>query len=233
MKVALCYSGAIRTLPDLLDNHIDFLIKKYDCDVFLETWDVYGYGGHKLKYEWDEIDIIPQNIVDLILDKLNPVYYNFENYRKKETEFSEFENSYYYGHPYCTNILSMFYKIKQCHLALDNHNKEYDIVLRLRPDLEFNKSVEFQFPQKNTLYVNKNGAWNSQIIVDQFFYGSKEVMDLVCNTYDKLHDMFSKGLALKAAEYLLYLSVMEENINLESQDMTFYKIKRSIGQEYH
>ena len=69
MKIAVCYSGSIRVFLDLIDTHIEHLLSKFDCDVFLETWNVYGNGGHKLKYEALENDIISEEDKNIIFDK--------------------------------------------------------------------------------------------------------------------------------------------------------------------
>ena len=39
MKVALCYSGLVRTLPKINDNHFENIYKLYDCDIYFHLWD--------------------------------------------------------------------------------------------------------------------------------------------------------------------------------------------------
>jgi len=233
MKIAICYSGSIRVFLDLIDTHIEHLLSKFDCDVFLETWNVYGNGGHKLKYEALENDIISEEDKNIILDKLKPIDYNFEDYYIMESFFKEEEKKYYEGHPYARNILSMFYKIKKCNEMVLKQDKKYDLVLRLRFDHQFLSDVKFELVTENTLYVNQIGSWNDNIVVDQFFYGCQDVMNKSTKTYDKLDTFFKNGICRTAPEYLFYLSLKEEEIFINKTPINYYILKRAKGEEYH
>jgi hypothetical protein len=233
MKIAVCYSGSIRIFTDVIDTHVEYLLSKFDCDVFLETWDIYGYGGHKLKYETTQDDIISEGDKEKILTKIKPLDYNFEDYYLMEKFFKEKEKEYYEGYPYVRNILSMFYKIKKCNDMVLKQNKVYDLVLRLRCDHQFIDDVQFETISENTLYTNELGSWGQQTVVDQFFYGNQDVMNKVTKTYDKLDCFFKNGLIGNAPEYLFYHSLIEDNIFINKKPINYYKLKRAKGQEYH
>ena len=43
MKLAICYSGAIRTLPETISNNLDFF-SEFDIDLYFSVWDHVGYS---------------------------------------------------------------------------------------------------------------------------------------------------------------------------------------------
>lgn len=233
MKIAVCYSGFIRIFKELVDSHVEHLLSKFDCDVFLDSWNTYGNGGHKLKYEADENDLISEGDIQEIINKINPVEYNFEDYSVMEAYFKDMEKDYYEGHPYARNILSMFYKIKTCNQMVLNQNKVYDAVLRLRCDHQFTDNFNLTELNENTIYTNGVGAWSDQIVNDQFFYGKQEVMTKATSTYDKLDGLYKRGHLRAAPEYLFYLSLIENGLIIDKKPINYYKLIRAKGQEYH
>lgn len=233
MKIAVCYSGFIRIFKDLIDNHIEYLLSNFDCDVFLDTWNVYGNGGHTLKYESSENDTITNFDIENIVSKINPINYNFEDYFNMEKFFIENEKKYYEGYPYVRNILSMFYKIKSCNDMMLKQNKKYDLVLRLRCDHKFISNVEFDILSENTLYTNGLNMWSDNVVNDQFFYGKQDVMNKATNVYSRLDSLFKDGYIKQSPEYLFFLSLKQENILINKKQINYYQLIRSKEQQYH
>ena len=40
IKIAICFSGLTRSLSRLVNQYLEMLIKPYNADVFLHTWDI-------------------------------------------------------------------------------------------------------------------------------------------------------------------------------------------------
>lgn len=118
MKVAVCYSGMLRGFEDYIQNHMDFLLSNYDCDIYLNFWDVFGYGVQpyskyttKNHYRFtgfhgenkNKVEIIPiteSEFIDnetknRIINKLNPKDYVFESFITLEPFFEEKEKYFY------------------------------------------------------------------------------------------------------------------------------------------
>jgi hypothetical protein len=114
MKVAICYSGMLRGFEDFIQNHIDYLISKHDCDIYLNFWDVFGYGlqpyskyttknhyrftgfhgENKSKIEIVPIiesDLIDDGTKNRIIEKLKPKDYIFDSFSTMEPFFQEKE----------------------------------------------------------------------------------------------------------------------------------------------
>ena len=118
MKVAVCYSGMLRGFEDFIKNHHDFLLSKYDCDIYLNFWDVYGYGVQpyskytsKNHYRFtgfhgenkNKIEVIPiteselidDETKDRIISKLKPKDFVFDSFVSMEPFFEEKEKYFY------------------------------------------------------------------------------------------------------------------------------------------
>ena len=230
MKVALCYSGMIRNFEDNVENHIKHLISKYNCDVYLNFWDVYGYGDVSKKYDFNSDDLIPENIKNTIVDKLKPIDFIFENYLSIESFFNEKDKKYQHvnSQPYVKNVLGMFYKIYQCNEMVVSQNKQYDVVLKLRGDLFFLNDAVLELPNENTLYTNLLGSWG-EAIPEVFMYGTTNVMTVVSNIYNTIEDMWEHISTTNAPEHILYKQITQNNIKVDMKPFNFYKIKRKNG----
>ena len=86
--------------------------------------------------------------------------------------------------------LSMFFKIDQCNrLKTDYENKhgfKYDLVIRIRPDIELTDSLIPKDLKINDQLFIKKGTKDPDYIFDQCFMGSSTVMDSVCNVWGDL-----------------------------------------------
>ena len=112
-------------------------------------------------------------------------------------------------------------------------NRKYDLVLRLRFDHQFLSDANFDLPLENTLYTNEIGAWSNDIVVDQFFYGDQNVMNIVTKTYDKLDYFFKNGLVRTAPEHIFYHSLNSDKIIINKTPISYYILTRAKGEEYH
>jgi hypothetical protein len=118
MKIAICYSGMLRGFEGFIQNHNDFLLSKYDCDIYLNFWDVFGYGVQpyskytsKNHYRFtgfhgenkNKIEIVPITESDLIddetknriIEKIKPKDYVFDSFSSMEPFFEENEKILY------------------------------------------------------------------------------------------------------------------------------------------
>jgi hypothetical protein len=218
MKIAVCYSGMFRNFPSLIDNHKQYLLSQYDCDVYMHFWDVYGYWyGFNPQ---DNNDIAPRNykqrIINeadrqLAIDALRPVKYVFESYASIEDQFkikTANSNKPPTDPPNLTNLVSMLYKISQCGKLIDSPS-QYDIVLRIRPDLEFTDYMRFSKPQPNAIYANLYYSnWYREMLSDTFLYGTPSSMECLYTMYDKF-EIINRGNWYLAPEILFWYNIVD------------------------
>lgn len=148
---ALVLTGHMRCWEKVFPNTLDKFLNVYNPDVFISTWDDEGY--------W----VSPENDPDnkgissyspkLDIAKVNsfyePVEMEVESFDVMRGDFEHLASNL---SPYCDqirpmNIVSQFYKIHRGYNLLADHvmktGKQYDWVIRMRPDLIINGKLPF------------------------------------------------------------------------------------------
>lgn len=198
MRVALLISGHLREFKKCFDSINTFLLQKYDCDVFISTWNTPGY--------WTPID--DKGIDDYCRETgnieeevsiYNPVSLEIEELSSMEDSFNDLSlkilekgNKKRWGRN--KNIIGMYYKIWKCNsLRLEAeklNNIKYDLIIRVRPDILIkNLDIENLDIYDNTLY----GVVSKDLICDSFFFGTDKTMNAVCNIYKELEEICERG----------------------------------------
>ena len=164
MKIAVCISGQTRSWNQVKDNIIQNVLKE-DADVFFVS---------------DE-DLLISNINHEIIETLS--FYDeptLELFNSRKNNATIIEN--------CSN---MFYKIMRCNqLKIEHENKhnfKYDIVVRLRTDVVFQKPLIFS-EDRDKIFIPHNCYCGG--LCDQFAYGPSDLMDKFCNLFTNIKECF-------------------------------------------
>lgn len=201
MKIAIFYSGFMRAFKKTHKNHNENVIKKFNCDVYINSWDKVDCG----------------DTVNSLEDDLLKIY----NPKKCELEkYFEFDTSKYTNHyGRCNNVISMYYKI---HKGFNMIPKDYDIYIRMRSD-------QF-FVTGPTLEDLKRAALGKDIIIpktninngvnDQFAISNYDLMKKYSDLYLRLDEYYNKGQKI-SPEPLLAYHVKENDITMSQSDISF------------
>lgn len=92
--------------------------------------------------------------------------------------------------------LPMFYKMHACNRLCTEyaHEKQtdYDLVIRLRPDLNIHSPIPLNpFPKKNELHFSRI-ILKENAISDQMAWGSPEAMDFYCAPWEILETLYTE-----------------------------------------
>lgn len=225
MKVAFCYSGMFRNFDKNLENHISNLTSKYDSDFYLSFWDMQGIGDFKNRLDSDP-NIIDDEIKSYIENKLKPNFIEFQNFEPISQSFDNIERKIKpdLNPPFIKNILSMYYKIKRCSDMVSKSGIDYDIVVRLRPDIYFNSSMRLENPKENSLYANNDGNWGDAYN-DQFYYGNQKTMEIVGDLYSNLYHIWETTNVYQSPEGILWTFLQQKEINVSKVVMDYYLIR--------
>lgn len=193
MKIAYLMSGHLRTFPHVVDSQRKFLYNQCHSEspghIYISVWDDWGYFpvNEKIHHtRWDPPHIkathrnkISSLDVELMVEKLNPISYEIES----PFESLEFIQSVLDGipnqgpgHPTHVpwNYVCMNYKNYRTWNLIE-HPDQYDLIVKLRPDLEFYDYVDFSRldvdDKLHTPLINSWGGAN-----DQLAFGTPEVM---------------------------------------------------------
>jgi hypothetical protein len=212
MKVALALFGQPRFLnnPKPEISHKNFIMDKYDTDVFIHTW----WDPNCKEYDvssWSTIDRCPsdKNAIEIIKEKFNPKLIKYETPRtfKVKDEIVKVLKEKGPGHPISerinlSNSISQLYTIEEAIKLYEKYKEEnsidYDFIIMSRLDGEI-----LDFPDLNTLSTD-------------YFYVSDH------------HDSFPDLIYLcgsKFANAFKSYSIYEEiTYDLPKTDINFYKL---------
>ena len=203
MRIAVCYSGCVRSFIDKFDNHKQFIYEGHSCDFYLDFWSHWGHSIRHSTLEYTDLnnkilfypppeeDLLTEQDKNEIVNLCKPEYFNFENYREKIIQFEKEAQFWQQNNirPNYTNTVSMFYKIYKCNEMVKQSGKVYDIVLRIRPDITFTRKLQFIEPASLTYYCDQRDSFSSSQlgINDIMGYGNQETLNKFCSVYVNLN----------------------------------------------
>lgn len=226
MKLAVCYSGLIRNLFDVMDSNKKHLLDLYDCDVFFHFWDVFGKTELGWLEETKVNDTVDKFTQDTIVSILKPKKFQFENLENKSVQIDSIASKYdqkiiNYN---AKNSLSMFYSIQQAHSKLIEYiqdtNTQYDAVVRIRSDLVFSQDVRINKVSDDTLIIP---AVNGFPINDHFGYGTLNTMNVYSGVFYRMRTKYTNP----HPETSLFEQLVENNIKIYKDDSIKYKMMRT------
>jgi hypothetical protein len=191
LKVALCFSGQIRTGAEVAPNIFNYLGElKENCDVFVHTWDA----------ETTSPVMTQDNIPEHNRHKVNgstfsrfhsaysPISMTVEPHDLVEISDVFGGGRVFDDYPY--PLLSMFESIYEANKLKKAHEEKYkfkyDYVVRIRPDIVFDPSKSLkedlallQNEERFFLVADHHGrsSSNNAHVEDIFWIASSEIMD--------------------------------------------------------
>ena len=183
LKVAVCYSGAVRGLLNNFEHVNDVFFSQddiYDIDYYLYA-DPRGATIHQKDIDSGEIE--PQGLK--VQEERPDFKCLFEDesqgLEEKMQRFSE--NIVGYHMPYKEQVLQ-WNSVQKVFDFVFSQKKEYDVYVRLRCDLFPAGKMIFDWKtyNENTVYVPFNAPFGG--INDRFAFGSKKAMRVYSNFYE-------------------------------------------------
>jgi len=170
MKLAILIAGYSRTLEHNIESIKNNLIQDHHSDIFIHfTTD----EKENDKYWNKEISL------KVIKDKLSPKVIIFEKDKI-------FENN--------KSIRNHWYKFYKLNEIRKTFSRDYDIVIKLRPDTYFHEKINFSL-DKETLFLPKDTKVdmkkleNDNHLCDIFAYGSEKIMNDYFSIYESLNSI--------------------------------------------
>ena len=182
MKIAVCFSGQIRTgilTFKNIKNFIGELINQ--CDVFIHTWDVISEASSNLS-----IAGIPFKEPESLFEEFSEIW------KPKKMIVDNFIN----WQEQCIKIEPLFYSLYQCNKFRKEYQKEnnldYNFVIKIRPDFIYNPSYRLRNElesilnsgYKNTIYtLDFANVISLKKFEDVFWIATPKIFDVAANYY--------------------------------------------------
>tara|TARA_R100000805_G_C3626347_1_gene137830 strand:- start:7342 stop:7992 length:651 start_codon:yes stop_codon:yes gene_type:complete len=168
MKIAVCFSGQIRSFNLVKDSMKKFLLNDPNIDVFCHTY-----------YRYDNSDYVN------FTDPHTPIYGNFGDINLNELIDLFKPKSFKFEPPnYPENAKSMFNSIYESNELKKQYEEandfKYDIVVRGRYDLLFNTSIDYVIDNNIHLIERPGGRGG---INDWYAYGNSHNMDIYSSVF--------------------------------------------------
>ncbi len=249
LRVAVQIYGHLRTFKECFPALKENLLDRYDCDVFIHTWDTLDHmtkAWHGLN-EGKEVVSIDAGLKTQISELYKPKAIVIE-----KQEIQDFGNVTSNGQTYSIfGIKCMLHTMSSVDRLRIDYQKEndikYDFVLCTRPDIFFKKifSIESfisKFSEaelQETIFVT--GCQYSSILNDIRYFGGKDLLYfahpcLISNLYLNIEKSFEdvknvnkQPELLSILEYYFYKLLMHSNFKIQFCNFilgTDYDIKR-------
>jgi len=249
MKIALLICGQMRTFDhQKVLKYLNQFIEKFNCDVFLSTWNNRGvsvWSEHALKQQefiqnqeknkaisLDHINLIP-NIKKYTIDNYEE-FINTQCNDEIKSFLNQSPDTLY--HSKATSIPSL-YKLYSAYQLLEEYEKEnkikYDIVIKTRPDfLHVHTDIEKYFDRiDDTLFhINTGISYCPDRVYEMFFLSSSSIMKTVCESWLNFNQLVGTDYSLHMARLdacrLVYSQCILNNIKIDTFDKVLGDVLR-------
>lgn len=237
MKIALCFSGAIREFKYCYPSIYKYIIEPLNPDIFVHGWIIKNTDKLNVKFKMKSDSCNKEYVID----KLDPKDYVIDEYTEKWESYiikkagitgidflKNIPKKYdkicktdkYAYKKYVYNACGMYYKIMKCNELKckyeKKHNFKYDIVIRIRFDFQWNNYLlidDINVIKDNEIVIMKDDyvTMSTKITNDKFFYGTSDTMNKFCNIFNDIKRIYDKGLSIQGSDiseyYLLHFKV--------------------------
>lgn len=197
MRIALLYSGFLRTWDLCWKNQCDNIWLS-----ILNQYHTYPY----LYFFTDKNPCISQECSDFMLE-----------YKWTPLPAKPFYPDGWAPHPYQANKSpegNVYQTLRQWQgnfVGFSIVPSDYDVYVRIRPDIKFNGPLTFQKPEPKTIYIPEGMDYRG--INDQFAYGDYETMKVYFQVFENYHFLWrDKGV--------MFNSEAMQKANLENKGIT-------------
>jgi hypothetical protein len=208
MKIALCLSGHLRNFEKAYPSLFFYLIKNYDVDVFIHTWDKLGFSC-RFKTDRTLNDTSTKEVEIKTLYKPKSMIIEpsdfVEDLKRQGDEYAPHlrNEPKHVGH-----MASMFYKIYACNELKNKYQRdtgtEYDWVIRCRADLIFQSNVEMPKEKKAGAIWTPRALSSADWCNDQFAIGGPNEMDLYSSAFFDIPEYFRAGGEFYPEKFLVW-----------------------------
>lgn len=239
MKVALCYSGQLRTGIHCIKNQLEFLGEHASADKFLHTWNL---NTNKRFPPWRQISTVPWSEISRYTEV-------FGGFKQLIVEDPEKVGLFNRSRAAWLHDLSLYYSWKQSVLlALEG---DYDVIVKIRPDMIFpphrRLTDDLERAAEGIFLIdglNWNPSWREATVTSDVYFVSsaaaaKVALGWVDLVYSRTHLgismgnwLIEQGVPVEGTKHSGYAIYRPEAIGLDSVDR-YFDVRNIDGRFYH
>jgi hypothetical protein len=233
MKTAVLISGQIRNAKECYPSLYENIIKPYQADVFIDSWLPNNYTlDHRGQY-------IPNDMsVDDVLREYRPKLATFEDFDNSKLVQAlskvDIQNRKAYDGSWAQetiipNIFYMYYKVWRCFDLMKNYESlnetRYDLVFRMRFDLQFDSFPVHQEIAPNSVYVPE-GFDHRGGLNDLMAFGDNSSMEKYCLLFPSLFNYANSGMGFHPE------SILRQHLEIGKTKVERFSLKYKLRGEY-
>lgn len=216
MKVAVQFFGHLRTYADCWESINKFILKKYDCDVFMHTWDT--LDSHTKTWHNFRVDEEEKSVMELE-EELKWIY-SLKSLKIEKQQLVDEGNLVCQGKEISIfGLHAMLYSMREVNKMREAYQREknvkYDYVLVVRPDVKLLSNfnfLDYANPQNTVPEILNNsiylaGFYKFKYLLNDFrFIGASDVLFfgiplVVSKLYDHVDDIFNQIKKIETSRY--------------------------------
>jgi len=239
LKLAVHLYGHLRTYNECFPALKKLLLDKYQCDVFIHTWDTLDHSTkawHQLNEGRDTVYLCPEKIKEEITRTYNPKRLKIET--QKPVDMGLFKTNY--GQEYSLfGIHSMLHgmeEVNKLRFEYENTNKiNYDYVIFTRPDILLKQNFDIKNFTKSfsseessdcifvcgVVYGENNSILHDLRLIggkDLLFFGSSSSINDLFKNVNRVKDHLQETMVAKKittiTEYFFYKLLLYSGKNI-------------------
>ena len=239
MRIAICFSGAIRNFHTCIPSIQKYLLNNLNADIFLHLWSYQIDPSNPLdiNFKWQQSNL-NSHFENEIINILKPKSFVIDKYNHEweekivsiiDTDQSIDPKEKNYAYSCC----GMYFKILQSYLLAkkyaDLHNITYDLIIRARLDFIWEKPININdfidINSKIVVLIKDRYAHFSKLITnDKFFAGNSEVMEYLSSIYLYLNQYQKEGITIEG-QTVIEKHIQKRGLNVKwiGDKDTYYK----------
>lgn len=228
MKIAVLYAGLPRYIPQLFKHHHEVLFTNTTAsiDYYFHFWDIWGLTYYGWARDINNSNSIPVSINDQheLIKLIQPKNYIFEQFESVTDKLQplihtcnhklESSTFVFKGNP--QSYVYQFYSLYKAFTLIQD---TYDIIIRLRTDMEFATTNTNSFILDDAIHTYAGYCYPD--MNDQMGYGNPYVMQKYAETFLNLEILNSVH-----PESLLQEQLITHGITIQKDWNMHYIIKR-------
>jgi len=197
MKIALCYSGNFRTFNECFENHYSIFNHPEDeVDVYFSTWKQLEFV-EKINDNWHRKSEMRLSHKEVTEELINSIIN--DRFKVKAIHISDItQTSFIPPAPYYHGLMCQYYQIDKCNQLLKYQKEQYDVIIRIRPDViinSFDRNILIDVAKNDFMYFNYmtwfNYPFDKTCINEMIWIAKPELMDKCCRIYNNFHNIHS------------------------------------------
>lgn len=197
MKIAVLLPGLIRTFDNkVVIDSFNKTFDSVDFDSYSSIWDIKGKviknKDYKKTIEYISDDKILESDIDFLKNTFNIKKIKIDSYKKWNDENFVFLNEFDKKHKHSAyqmtknGIFSQYYQILESYKLIENPN-EYDIIVKSRYDITFNKINFNDIKLKDNTYYSSDCEKDHP--TDFLFLGTHKFIKEFMDIYDYMKNI--------------------------------------------